>query len=328
MPWIKVDTTTPSKPEIVKIAAATGLHPDHVLGTLVRFWCWCDSQTDDGTLRGVDLDTLCALFKTPPEFWRAVEKVGWISIKKRFIRIPNFARHMGQNSRNRERVRRHRERKAKARKGVTEQACNADVTLHPRYRNVTVTLPKRYRNALEERRGEERRRESALRALPASCRMQDAGRSDAACAASPLRGEAPRAPAKNSPTQKPRSEPPESPEAIRQRSELVKALRDVAPLDDSARSWKRYHRVASELLAANPPYTATEVRQFPELLERLGWEIVVTPECVAKHIHLVRKPPPKAKSEMDELREMLARWVSKGGGNGELRTCDANGRST
>lgn len=42
--WIKVEKATSRKPEVLRIAAALGVHPDHAFGLCFRFWCWCDDH--------------------------------------------------------------------------------------------------------------------------------------------------------------------------------------------------------------------------------------------------------------------------------------------
>ncbi len=46
--WIKIETTTPDKPEVYEIAEALGIDPDAVMGKPIRVWTWADQQTFDG----------------------------------------------------------------------------------------------------------------------------------------------------------------------------------------------------------------------------------------------------------------------------------------
>ena len=98
--WIKVEHVTPDKPEVVAIAAATGLDQDAVVGKLLRLWIWADQQSVDGDAMSVTnafLDRL--VFHSG--FARALSNVGWLDGREGRLSIPNFDRHNGQTAKKR-----------------------------------------------------------------------------------------------------------------------------------------------------------------------------------------------------------------------------------
>ena len=48
MSWIKIETTLPQKPEVVKISAILQKKSAEVVGGLVLLWCLTDGLTEDG----------------------------------------------------------------------------------------------------------------------------------------------------------------------------------------------------------------------------------------------------------------------------------------
>jgi hypothetical protein len=95
--WIKVERTTPDKPEVVKLAEILHMDdPDFVLGKLWRFWAWADANTQDGILKTkyahIDRVVYC------PGFARGLVSVGWLQGREGALVIPNFDRHNGNSS--------------------------------------------------------------------------------------------------------------------------------------------------------------------------------------------------------------------------------------
>lgn len=125
--WIKLETTTPDKPEIFAIAEQLGIDPDSVVGKLVRVWIWADSQTEDGRVSVTQASRkqrdICHASVTHkiidrlvnvPGFAAAMEAVGWLDAEGS---IPGFGRHNGETAKKRALA---RERKARQRaEGVT-----------------------------------------------------------------------------------------------------------------------------------------------------------------------------------------------------------------
>lgn len=98
--WIKVEMTTPDKPEVQAMAAALGIDPDAVVGKLIRLWVWADAQSVDGnalivTETFLDRLTYCAGFAA------ALRAVGWLDGADGNLSLPNFAVHNGQTAKNR-----------------------------------------------------------------------------------------------------------------------------------------------------------------------------------------------------------------------------------
>lgn len=98
--WIKIETVTPDKPEVMRLADVLGLDQDAVLGKLVRLWAWADAHTTDGTAlsvteRALDRVVFCAGFAA------ALRQVGWLEGRDAALRLPNFDRHNGQSAKKR-----------------------------------------------------------------------------------------------------------------------------------------------------------------------------------------------------------------------------------
>lgn len=109
--WIKVDVTTPDKPEVFRIAEATGADPDAVVGKLIRVWVWADQQTTNGNVPSVTRLLLDRLTNVPG-FADALVNVGWLSDSGDGLTFNNFDRHNGKTAKTRaltvHRVRQHR----------------------------------------------------------------------------------------------------------------------------------------------------------------------------------------------------------------------------
>ncbi|MDE1906850.1 MAG: hypothetical protein KGH75_10430 [Rhodospirillales bacterium] len=109
--WIKLQTVTPDKPEVFRMAMDLGIAPEHVLGCLVRVWIWADQQTLQGnavTVTGVTLDRIACY----AGFAAALKNVGWLTGDDMDFCFPNFDRHNGETAKTRaqtaKRVERHR----------------------------------------------------------------------------------------------------------------------------------------------------------------------------------------------------------------------------
>lgn len=156
MSWIKIETTLPQKPEVVKISAILQKKSAEVVGGLVLLWCLTDGLTEDGFLQYYtreEIDRVTGL----KGFGRALERVGWIEYSEEGIRLVNYEKHNGRSAKKRaetaRRVGRHRA------KGVT------DVTEETEQSNAKgVTDVTRSALAREEKRREYSLRESTQRA--------------------------------------------------------------------------------------------------------------------------------------------------------------------
>lgn len=104
--WIKVECTTPDKPEIHAISQILGLKPDETLGKLIRIWAWADSNISDGCVK-----RFCNANVTPESiidhvcgvtgFAEAMISVGWLERKNDSISFPSFDRHNGNPAKKR-----------------------------------------------------------------------------------------------------------------------------------------------------------------------------------------------------------------------------------
>lgn len=98
--WIKIEKTTPRKPEVLRISQRLGLHPDHVFGLCFRFWAWCDDNLETGNARGVTDVTLDALLNCDG-FASALIEVGWLLVRNGSLEVPNYDRHLSKNAKKR-----------------------------------------------------------------------------------------------------------------------------------------------------------------------------------------------------------------------------------
>ncbi len=100
MAWIKIRNDIEDDPAVISIAAATGLHTDHVVGKLRRIWAWADEQTYDGNAAGVTAAWIDAKVGVTG-FAAAMMEVKWLELTNQGIAIPNFDRHNGQTAKDR-----------------------------------------------------------------------------------------------------------------------------------------------------------------------------------------------------------------------------------
>ncbi len=102
--WMKVEHVTPEKPEIFEIAEIMELDPENVFAKVFRVWVWFDQHSEDGSAP----ETLRASLERKlgaPGFLAAMERVQWLETfsrrRRKFLRIPNFDRHVGQSAKKR-----------------------------------------------------------------------------------------------------------------------------------------------------------------------------------------------------------------------------------
>jgi hypothetical protein len=98
--WIKVQKSTPGKPEVLALADELGIHVDHAFGLCFRFWSWCDDQMTDGHAQSVTNVTLDSFFGHAG-FATALVKVGWLRVRNGSLEVPNFDRHLSESAKNR-----------------------------------------------------------------------------------------------------------------------------------------------------------------------------------------------------------------------------------
>lgn len=139
--WIKVCHDTPRKPEILRVARLSGLHPDEVFGITMRLWLWVDQVSHDGELTGLTIED-CHAAVTPEarheRYINAIISVGWLAQRDDgTIYVPNFDRHNGLSAKARaQSVERQRKKRSQG-----EGICHASVTEMSRsQRDKNVTL--------------------------------------------------------------------------------------------------------------------------------------------------------------------------------------------
>jgi hypothetical protein len=128
-PWIKIEVSTPDKPEICAIATQLRIDPDAVVGKLVRFWSWAElsgADPNDLNVTKEFINKVCGR----KGFAEALIQAGWLDESDGTLSFPNFERHNGNASKVRgltaRRVEQHRARKGKENvKSVTKRTLKA-----------------------------------------------------------------------------------------------------------------------------------------------------------------------------------------------------------
>jgi hypothetical protein len=98
--WIKLQHSTPDKPEVMKMAKMLAMEPEQVAGHLIRVWSWTDQQSLDGHALDVtesDVDRVARHAGVA----KAMREVGWLSGQDGRISFPNFDRHNGESAKKR-----------------------------------------------------------------------------------------------------------------------------------------------------------------------------------------------------------------------------------
>lgn len=98
--WLKIEASTPDKPEVIGIADMLGIHPAHAFGALFLVWRWFDQHTTDGNARCVTKVTIDRLSGVTG-FADAMLKVGWLSVHEEGVTLPHFDRHNGETAKKR-----------------------------------------------------------------------------------------------------------------------------------------------------------------------------------------------------------------------------------
>lgn len=93
--WLKMDSSTPEKPEVLAITSRMGWDdPDMTVGKLFRVWRWFDQHTTDGNAKGVTsalLDRIAGV----AGFAQAMQAEGWLIVSDAGLSLPKFDRHNG-----------------------------------------------------------------------------------------------------------------------------------------------------------------------------------------------------------------------------------------
>ena len=99
MAWIKVESPTPCKPEVLRIAKIMGVTADDAFGKAMRFWLWLDGVSVDGLVDGLAPHDVDAVLNASG-FCDALVAVGWLEYDESNERltVPNFERHNGESA--------------------------------------------------------------------------------------------------------------------------------------------------------------------------------------------------------------------------------------
>lgn len=152
--WIKVETTTSQKIEVLTMADILDMDEHTVFGKLVILWCWADAHTVDGnaasvTKKMIDRITCNAGFAAA----MLHENVQWLVEDERGgLSFPNFDRHNGKGA---------KKRSVTARRVQSHRNGNADVTPEGATCNaasVTKALPEKRREEKSKEIGEKSQR--------------------------------------------------------------------------------------------------------------------------------------------------------------------------
>lgn len=95
--WIKIESVTPDKPEVVAMAATLGIDQDAVFGKLIRIWIWADQQSLNGHALSVT-ETFIDRLVCHAGFASVMRKHGWLEGENGSISLPNFERHNGETA--------------------------------------------------------------------------------------------------------------------------------------------------------------------------------------------------------------------------------------
>lgn len=113
--WLKVEKSTPEKPEVMAVAALLNVSLGDAFLGCFRVWCWADLHTKNGHLLYATPQAVDSIARLPG-LSDALIKIGWLQVRENSLAIPNFDRHMGHSAKQRvdaaERQREHRNRHA------------------------------------------------------------------------------------------------------------------------------------------------------------------------------------------------------------------------
>ncbi|MEZ5387230.1 MAG: hypothetical protein R3F13_17105 [Prosthecobacter sp.] len=113
-PWIKIEVSTPDKPEVCAISTRLKISEDTVMGKLVRFWSWLEINRVNPNDLGVTFEFIDKLV-SKKGFAAAMEEAGWLKSEDDVLSLPKFAKYNGNDAKVRgltaKRVARFRQRK-------------------------------------------------------------------------------------------------------------------------------------------------------------------------------------------------------------------------
>ena len=98
--WIKLEHTTPDKPEIVTLSTLLKIHRDAVVGKLMLIWIWADQHSVDGKDMAVTTAFLDRL-TSRKGFCAALRAAGWLDGVDGALTLVNFTNHNGATAKTR-----------------------------------------------------------------------------------------------------------------------------------------------------------------------------------------------------------------------------------
>lgn len=108
MDWIKVNTSLPRSPKVVRLATLMGVSEREALGLALEWFCWLDSATADGCtgLSKVEVDRIFTCHATcvtgVSRFSDALAQIGWIfEDENGIICASDFDQHNGESAKKR-----------------------------------------------------------------------------------------------------------------------------------------------------------------------------------------------------------------------------------
>lgn len=136
--WIKMEHTTPDKPEVVGIAARLKIEQDSVTGKLSRIWIWADQNSVDGSAVGITEAFIDALTRKRG-FAAAMRVVGWLEGDDGALSFPGFLRHNGTSAKVRAETNRRVAKHRKGKQNVTQESLQKPLPEKRREEESTLT---------------------------------------------------------------------------------------------------------------------------------------------------------------------------------------------
>ena len=96
--WMKIETSTPQKIEVMKIAEIMQCSRREAFTMCFEFWAWCDAELQDGHITGMSLDNICDAARLPKGFCHAMAAAGWLQVETDRVVVVNFMRHLGNGA--------------------------------------------------------------------------------------------------------------------------------------------------------------------------------------------------------------------------------------
>jgi hypothetical protein len=101
--WLKIEASTPDKPEVFLIAQALQMTPEEAFGRLFKVWRYFDQHTRDGNELGVS-DSYIDHIAGVTGFGKAMRDVHWLDWADNNmvgVKLVNFDRHHGKTAKTR-----------------------------------------------------------------------------------------------------------------------------------------------------------------------------------------------------------------------------------